>query len=207
MPSRAPSQPGPNPPTVAGQPPCACSEADREAFLSWVGRLVHQHRGHLVRVARREGLGSEDAFDVVQEAFQTFLARPAARALVDAAEDARRSLITITRNAARNRRRLAAVARPHESQAALLASLPAESASVEELLAAAEDEVRLRGCVQGLGDTQRTVVTLRMLDETDGENVARTLGITPTHVAVLLHRAKANLLACMTAEPAAQRRG
>ena len=203
---RAPSQTRPDPPAAAGQAPCACSEADRETFLSWVGRLVHQHRAQLVRVARREGLGSEDAFDVVQEAFQTFLARQAARALVDAAEDSRRSLITITRNAARNRRRLAAVARPHESQAAVLASLPAESASVEELLAAAEDEVRLRGCVQGLGDTQRTVVTLRMLDETDGENVARTLGITPTHVAVLLHRAKANLLACMTAEPAARRR-
>ena len=41
-----------------------------------------------------------------------------------------------------------------------------------------------------------------MLDDTNGGNVARTLGITPTHVAVLLHRAKANLLACMTATPA-----
>jgi len=207
MPPRPSSQPQPAAPTVAGQPPCACSEADRETFLSWVGRLVHQHRAQLVGVARREGLGSEDAFDVVQEAFQTFLARPAARALVDAAEGSRRSLIAITRNAARNRRRLAAIARPHESQLAVLTSLPAESAGVEELLAAAEDEVRLRGCVQGLGDTQRTVVTLRMLDETDGENVARTLGITPAHVAVLLHRAKANLLACMTTEPAARRRG
>jgi hypothetical protein len=64
----------------------------------------------------------------------------------------------------------------HQSEASVLASLPTESASVEDLLAAAEDEVRLRGCVQGLGDTQRTVATLRMLDETDGENVARTLG-------------------------------
>jgi len=188
------------PPRVmpATSPPCACSEADRDAFLSWVGRLVHQHRGHLVQVARREGLGSEDAFDVVQEAFQTFLTRPAARALVDATDDSRRSLIVITRNAARNRRRLAALARPHASEASVLAELPAESASVEDLLASAEDEVRLRGCVQGLGEMQRTVVTLRMLDEADGENVARTLGITPAHVAVVLHRAKANLLACMT---------
>jgi RNA polymerase sigma-70 factor, ECF subfamily len=186
---------------TAADSPCACSEADREAFLTWVGRLVHQHRGHLVAVARREGLTSEDAFDVVQEAFQTFLTRPAARALIDANDDSRKSLIVITRNAARNRRRLAAVARPHESEASVLASLPAESASVEDLLAEAEDEVRLRGCVEGLGEMQRTVVTLRMLDEADGENVARTLGITPGHVAVLLHRAKANLLACMTAPP------
>jgi RNA polymerase sigma-70 factor (ECF subfamily) len=206
MPPRAPSQRQPTAPTSTGQPPCACSEAEREAFLSWVGRLVHQHRAYLVALARREGLASEDAFDVVQEAFQTFLARPAARALVDAEENSRRSLITTTRNAARNRRRLAAVARPHESQDSVLASLPAESASVDDLLAAAEDEVRLRGCLQGLGDMQRTVVTLRMLDETDGENVARTLGITPAHVAVLLHRAKGNLLACMTTESSAPRR-
>ena len=184
--------------TSAGKPPCACSEADREAFLTWVGRLVHEHRGHLVGVARREGLGSEDAFDVVQEAFQTFLTRPAARALVDATDDSRRSLIVITRNAARNHRRLAAVARPHESRESVLAELPAELTSVEDLLAEAEDEVRLRGCVAGLGEMQRTVVTLRMLDGADGENVARTLGITPAHVAVVLHRAKANLLACMT---------
>jgi len=206
MPYSAPSQSPPAAPTAADRPPCGCSEADRETFLSWVGRLVHRHRARLVAVARREGLGSEDAFDVVQEAFQTFLSRPAARALVDAEEGSRRSLITITRNVARNRRRLAAVARPHRSQDSVLASLPEESASVEDLLAAAEDEVRLRGCVQGLGDTQRTVVTLRMLDETDGENVARTLGITPAHVAVLLHRAKANLRACMTTESSGPQR-
>ena len=51
-----------------------------------------------------------------------------------------------------------------------------------------------------LGEMQRAVVTLRMLDEIDGEDVAATLGITPGHVSVLLHRAKANLLACMTNE-------
>lgn len=201
MPPRLASSAQPATPAPAEKPPCACSEADREAFLTQVGRLVHEHREQLLRVARREGLGSEDAFDVVQEAFHTFLTRPAARALVAAAEEARRSLIVITRNAARNRRRLAAVARPHASEDAALASLPADSASVEDLLAAAEDEVRLRGCVQGLGEMQRTVVTLRMLDEADGENVARTLGITPAHVAVVLHRAKANLLACMTTGP------
>jgi RNA polymerase sigma-70 factor, ECF subfamily len=36
-----------------------------------------------------------------------------------------------------------------------------------------------------------------MLEDLPGEDVARTLGITPGHVAVLLHRAKASLLACM----------
>ena len=58
--------------------------------------------------------------------------------------------------------------------------------------------MRLAGCMRTLAEVPRAVVTLRMLDEVPGDDVARILGITPGHVAVLLHRAKANLLACMT---------
>jgi RNA polymerase sigma-70 factor, ECF subfamily len=177
---------------------CGCRDQERDPFLSWVGRLVHDHRGHLVAVARAEGLGPEDAFDAVQEAFRALLTLPAARALVDARDDSRNLLVAVTRNLARNRRRLAAVARPHDTDPALLSALPAGDPTVEALLSAAEDQVRLRGCVASLGEMQRAVVTLRMLDEIDGEDVAGTLGITPGHVAVLLHRAKANLLTCMT---------
>ena len=177
---------------------CPCTAEQREDFLAWVARLVHQHRSYLLRVVLGEGLGPEDAFDAVQEAFQTFLTLPAARALVTEEEDnAGKMLTTIARNVARNQRRRAAVARPHDSNDDVLAALTTP-ASVEELLAEAEDEIRLRGCVESLGDMQRMVVTLRMLDEVAGEDVARTLGVTPGHVAVLLHRAKANLLACMT---------
>jgi RNA polymerase sigma-70 factor, ECF subfamily len=181
--------------------PCGC-EADvareRAAFLDWVGRLVHQHRAKLARIARREGLHPEDAFDAVQEAFHTFLTLPEARALVDEPEQSRKLLAALTRNVARNRRRLHAVARPHERDQAV-DELPAAVASVEELIAAAEEHVRLAGCLRTLAEVPRAVVTLRMLDEVAGEDVARILGIAPGHVAVLLHRAKASLLACMTA--------
>jgi RNA polymerase sigma-70 factor (ECF subfamily) len=185
------------------EPDCGClqrAHQGNDPFSSWVGRLVHDHRGRLVAVARGEGLGPEEAFDVVQEAFHSFLTLPAARTLVDARDDSRNLLVAVTRNLARNRRRLAVLALPHDSDPATLETLPARAASVEELVSAAEDQVRLRGCVASLGDMQRAVVTLRMLDEIDGEDVAGTLGITPRHVAVLLHRAKANLLACMTNE-------
>lgn len=185
------------------KPGCGCLERAQQnddPFLSWVGRLVHDHRGRLVAVARAEGLGPEEAFDAVQEAFHSFLTLPAARTLVDARDDSRNLLVAVTRNLARNRRRLAALARPHDSDPAALAALPAPVPTVEELLSAAEDQVRLRGCVASLGEMQRAVVTLRMLDEIDGQDIAGTLGITPGNVAVLLHRAKANLLACMTNE-------
>jgi RNA polymerase sigma-70 factor (ECF subfamily) len=181
-------------------PDCGCAQRAQDPFLSWVGQLVHDHRGRLIAVARGEGLGPEDAFDAVQEAFRTFLTLPAARSLVAVHDDARNLLCAVTRNLARNQRRLATHARPHDADPDRLAALPTGAPSVEDLLATAEDRVRLRGCVADLGELQRAVVTLRMLDEIDGEDVAATLGITPGHVAVLLHRAKANLLACMTNE-------
>ena len=68
----------------------------------------------------------------------------------------------------------------------------------EQLLARAEEQVRLRGCVAELCEIQRAVVSLRMLEERPGEDVAALLGISANHVAVLLHRAKSALRACMT---------
>ena len=149
-------------------------------------------------MARAEGLSAEDAFDAVQDAFQTFITLPAAHPLVDAGDESRRLLITLTRNVARNRRRLHARAKPHSGDPALLAALPAAAAGADELIAAAENRIRLHRCVQTLADVQRAVVTLRMLDDVAGEDVAQALGISPGHVAVLLHRAKLNLLSCMT---------
>ena len=77
--------------------PCPCTADERATFLGWVGQLVHEHRLHLAGVARREGLGPEDAFDAVQEAFHAFLTLPAARTLVDARDDARNLLIVLVR--------------------------------------------------------------------------------------------------------------
>jgi RNA polymerase sigma-70 factor (ECF subfamily) len=190
------SRPG-APSAPASGLPCGGAPEDRAAFLDWVGRLVHEHRASLARVARREGLSPEDAFDAVQEAFHTFITLPRARALVDEADPSRKLLVTLTRNVARNRRRLHASARPHDDAA--LDQLPADGPTVEDTITAAEEHLQLAGCLSTLAEVQRAVVTLRMLDQVPGEDVARELGITPGHVAVLLHRAKANLLACMLA--------
>jgi len=176
---------------------CGCP-ADPGDVLGRVGRLVHAHRRRLAAVAREEGLRAADAFDVVQEAFGRFLQLPDAARLSEAPDEAHRVLAAIVRNLARNWRRLAAEARPHDTDPAVLAGLPAPEPDVEQLLGAAEERLRLQGCVASLADLQRAVVTLRMLEELDGDDVAATLGITPGHVAVLLHRAKANLAACMS---------
>src|SRR5262249_29651641 len=139
------------------------------AFLSWVSQLVHDHRARLARIARAEGLHAEDALDAVQEAFQTFLLLPQARELALAPEESAKLLTVLVRNVARNARRRSFRARAHDGE---LGSIADAGAPADELLAAADEHVRLHGCVNRLGALQRKVVTLRMLDELPGEDVA-----------------------------------
>lgn len=180
-------------------PDCGCA-ADAPGLPGGVGELVRQHRGRLAAIARDEGLRPADAFDAVQEAFGRFLARDDAPRLIAAPDEAQRVLAAITRNLARNWRRLSAAARPHDSDPAVLDGLASPEPGVDQLLVEAEERLRLQGCVASLADLQRAVVTLRMLEEIDGEGVAAALGISPGHVAVLLHRAKASLAICMTSQ-------
>jgi RNA polymerase sigma-70 factor (ECF subfamily) len=172
------------------------ASAPRRELDSWLTTLVHDHRAQLARVARREGLRAEDAFDVVQDAFQAYLTLPEARRLVGDVEGSRRLLIAITRNVARNRRRRAALARPHD-EASDSPALRDEAPTAEELLVAVEDQLRFAGCMGRLAELQRVVVSLRMLDGQPGIEVARLLGLKPGNVAVILHRAKAQLASCM----------
>src|SRR5690242_4775645 len=162
-------------------------EAEPDA-LDRLTQVVRAKRGALTALARSEGLTPEDAIDCVQEGLCTLLDL-AQTGGVDPSADPSAVLATIVRNAARNGRRRHFRARPHD---AIGPDEPPDRDLVlqEDLLARAEDHVRLRACVSELCEIQRAVVTLRMLEERPGEDVAAALGISPNHVAVLLHRAK-----------------
>jgi RNA polymerase sigma-70 factor (ECF subfamily) len=167
-----------------------------------VTRLVREHRSRLAAVARHEGLAGEDAFDAAQEAFTAFLILPRAQEL-EGSDWAEHTLVALVRNIARNARRLHAHARPHVSDGEAVDGLADAAPAADQRLADAEDRGRLARCVGRLADVQRAVVTLRMLEDRPGEDVARELGIKPGHVAVLLHRAKQSLHQCMTETTAA----
>jgi RNA polymerase sigma-70 factor (ECF subfamily) len=163
-------------------------------------RAIPVERANLARVARREGLGPEDALDCVHDALCTFLklaqrgeAAPPSGGGGDGHLGA--TLATMVRNAARNKRRAHHFAKPHHDIDSL--EVGDEVVPTETLLAHAEDHLRLRACVARLCDSQRAVVTLRMLEERQGEDVAALLGISRGHVDVLLHRAKSRLRSCM----------
>ncbi len=169
---------------------------DDRGFFSWVTRLVRDHRPALVGVARNEGLLADDALDAVQDAFATYLRLPHARKLANEADDSRSLLAILVRNHARNRRRRHDLARPHVCDSEI-AGLADDRDSVDDLIEQAEAHVLAAQCVEKLAHVQRQVVTLRLLEDQPGVRVADLLGTTPGNVAVILHRAKRELRACM----------
>jgi RNA polymerase sigma-70 factor (ECF subfamily) len=160
-----------------------------------ITKLARQHTAMLVRIAGTEGLLPTEALDAVQDAFATFIRRCDAGELSQHDEEARALLITMTRNASRNMRRRRQ--RAEELQRTRELDRQVDSPCPETMAISAEDRSRLAVCVRELEETRRAVVTLRVLEEVSGPEVARQLGLTAGHVAVLLHRAKGDLRACM----------
>lgn len=164
-------------------------------FLGWVTSIARTHTRRLAAVAVREGLTRFEAVDAVQEAFVTLLVLAQARELSTDDEGAANLMGVLVRNAARNMRRRHHRARAHESLEGM--DPAAEAPSVDALVAAAEEHIALLGCVNQLGEIQRRVVTLRMLEELAPADTANSLGLTSGHVGVLLHRAKLELVECL----------
>jgi RNA polymerase sigma-70 factor (ECF subfamily) len=170
---------------------CCCAD--------WVSTLARDHAGRLAAIARREGVTATDALDVAKDAFHVLISRPDKQALEDRPEDAARVLAAIVRNAARNLRRRHHHAKPHVAIADQ--ALAARELAPDEVLDHATTQAQLVGCMAKLGDAHRHVIMLRVLEELSGEEAARELGVTPGHVAVLLHRARKQLEACMSEAP------
>jgi RNA polymerase sigma-70 factor (ECF subfamily) len=170
-----------------------CFDLNRNSFGQLVTDTAHQHTGALMSVALREGLGFEDALDAVQDSFLSFVQMREAHSLLEDPSEVRALLSVLVRNASRNLRRRHRLARPHEE----LEDAALEGPTTEELLGRAEDRLRLVGCMRQLESVQRSVVTLRVLEELSGAEAGRLLGLKPGHVAVLLHRAKQDLAQCM----------
>ncbi len=164
--------------------------------LDRLSRLVEQERQRLAAVARQEGLSPEEAVDCVQDALSTLLDL-IQTGQVEGDGEHGPVLVTILRNRARNQRRRHHRSKPHVAMDC--DELYGDQRPLpDELLARAEETVRLRSCVAQLCEIQRAVITLRLLEERPGEDVAELLGVSKNHVAVLLYRAKSALRDCLT---------
>lgn len=165
--------------------------------LEQLSLVVRTRRRALVAAARDEGVGPEEALECVQEALCTFLRLERQRTLPSGLEERVAATFTMVRNAARNARRRHHRAKPHDSLDLDAGAPPDPSPTAEDLLVHAETTVRLRQCLASLCSVQRAVVTLRLLEERSGEDVAETLGLSRGYVDVLVHRARAALRLCM----------
>jgi RNA polymerase sigma-70 factor (ECF subfamily) len=176
--------------------PVSSVPARADDALERLSHAARAERAKLAAVARHEGLTPEEAIDCIQDSLCTLL-ELLQTGQVDAASDPAPVLVTVVRNAARNQRRRHFRARPHAELGAH--ELIDQDVELQEaLLSRAEDAVRLRACVAELCEIQRAVVTLRLLEERPGDDVAALLGVSKNHVAVLLHRAKSALRDCLS---------
>ena len=172
-----------------------------DSAIDRLTELVRDERAALVATAVREGLDPEEGLECVQDALCTWLAR---RTQPDEPEPERAALVAslkvTVRNAARNFRRRHRRLKPHRPiDDDADADVGAGQSDAERLLAEAEQSLRLHTCVAELREVERAVITLRLLEERSGEDVAQALGLARGHVDVLVHRAKLTLRACMRA--------
>ena len=159
-------------------------------------RLVRDHGGRLLSVARRFLRDEEEARDAVQECFLS-----AYRALDRFDQGSRLStwLHRIVVNAClmrlRTRRR-----KPEASIEELLPQFQADGhqvhqtpeweGSAETLLSRKETRSIVREAIDRLPDSYRAVLLLRDIEELSTEEAAQSLGVTANAVKIRLHRAR-----------------
>jgi len=164
-------------------------------FMSGVAALVHAHRARLLAYARRRGLDAEEALDVVQDSFITFLGLPEAQSIAQDHLGSLKLLTVIVRHNVQNqRRKRARHGEAHELLGAEIAF--GEGQSSEHLIVRAEELARVHGCMLRMARLEREVVMLSLLDEQPRERVGEVLGISAGYVRVLLHRARQHLRNC-----------
>ena len=151
---------------------------------------VHGYAPRLRAIAQARGLSAIDAEDVVHEAFARFIELAPRLATID---EARAFLATVVMNLARNARRRHHRKKPHVAMAPIEdpSPLPDQQLDTEQTLA------KLRSCIATLEEIPRRVVSLRVIQELSGSEVAKSVDLVPGHVAVVLHRAKKDLCRCM----------
>jgi len=163
--------------------------------------VVDENGRRLFRAARAWGLRTEEAEDVVQEVFVTFLET------LDRFEGRSRVstwLYGILHHKCLERGRVRAREQSHDPiDEAFEARFDASGGwketpvDLDRLVGSSETGAAIEGCLGTLPQPQRDVFVLRLIEELPAADVARILGRTVTHVGVLLHRARTRLRTCL----------
>lgn len=166
-----------------------------------IREAAHRYARRLYRAARGMGFSADQADDLVQDVFVTFVAS------IDRFEG-RSSIHTwlfgILLRKAQERRRSRVKDELHDSideewdrnfDAAGKWIRP--PLNPDRALENRELAVAIQECLPDLTDQQRDVFTLRMVEELPAADVSKVLDLTVTHVGVLLHRARLRMRTCL----------
>jgi len=164
-------------------------------------QIVEANTRKLYRAARGMGHSNEEADDLVQEVFLTFMTsldRFEGRSAVSTwlygillrkVQERRRQ---VTRERAQDPIDEVWEAHFKADGTWLRAPVDAESTLTGRQIGAA-----IRDCMDGLPGPARDVFVLRQIEELSAEDVRNVLNLTITHIGVLLHRARLRMRACL----------
>ncbi|HEX4149902.1 MAG TPA: sigma-70 family RNA polymerase sigma factor [Pirellulales bacterium] len=165
-----------------------------EAQDAWVGKLLDEHQARLMRYAWRLTRNADTARDVVQEAFLRLCRqRPAEVAGHELAW-----LYRVCRQRAlddcRKERRMSVLSR--ETAENCPSPAPPPSAAAET----ADNSSQLLELVARLSPQQQEVVRLKFTEGLKYREIADVLGLTTSHVGVLIHTALKQLRSQLAAD-------
>lgn len=159
--------------------------------------VVHEHGAAVWRLARRILDHETDAGDCFQETFIAALSASRAAPVANWPGLLRKlctaRAIDILRRRIRDRRRTESLEATE--------SLTASAADPADTLAGRELAARFRAALTALPRQQAEVFTLAVVEQVPHAEVAALCGLTPNHVGVLVHRARARLREMLAERP------
>jgi RNA polymerase sigma-70 factor (ECF subfamily) len=168
---------------------------------SALSEIVEAHTEYLLRAAIGFGLSGSDAEDLVQDTFKTFLE---IRDRFEGRSSVRTFLygILYRKNLERSRKAARETAvDPVEGKFASrfdekgMWQTPPRGPSEEAL--SSETEGLIADCMDGLSEQQRSAFFFKEIEKMPPEEICNVLGIKPTHLRVLLFRARNGLRECL----------
>lgn len=166
-----------------------------------LAEAVHDHARPLLRAAKALGFAEQDAEDLVQDVFTTFLEK---LDTFEGRSQVRTWLFGILHRKALERRRASIkddrmdpIDEVFESRFDPDGNWTRPPADLERLLLSKEIGEIVRGCMEGLPVNQREVFVLREVEGLDTGEICKILEVSVTNFGVLMHRARARLRECL----------
>lgn len=166
-----------------------------------LAEAVRDHARPLIRAARALGFAEQDAEDLVQDVFTTFLEK---LDTFEGRSQLRTWLFGILHRKAMERRRASMkddrmdpIDEVFESRFDADGKWMRPPADLERLLLSKEIGETIRGCMDGLPVNQREVFVLREVEGLDTGEICKILEVSVTNFGVLMHRARARLRECL----------